>query len=83
METGMMEKDKTFDCPSCGSDVVPAPLEGERGTQEAACVSCGAKFTRTFALFEGEWVFGLWRGVDGRVACSYYKTEFGTTAHDC
>lgn len=74
----------TFECPSCGHDVIPAPLQGERGNQEAACSGCTAKFTRTFAKFEDEWVFGLWRSVEtGKVACSYYKTAFGTHAEDC
>lgn len=80
----MAEQDKTFDCPSCGHDVVPLPLEGERGNQQAKCSSCGAGFTRTFAWFENEWVFGLWRSIEtGKVACSYYKTAFGTYASDC
>ncbi len=80
-----MEKpDTTFECSACGHEVVPTPLEGERGNQEAKCSSCGAVYTRTFAWYEGEWVFGLWRNsATGKVACSYYKTAFGTYASDC
>lgn len=75
---------QTFACSDCGHDVQPKPLSGERGNQEADCTACGAKFTRTFARFEDEWVFGLWRSVEtGKVACSYYKTAFGTHSEDC
>ncbi|MGZ4032652.1 MAG: hypothetical protein ACXVP2_10895 [Tumebacillaceae bacterium] len=79
-----MEELETFPCSSCGHDVQPAPLEGERGNQEGICTGCSATFTRTFAKYEGEWVFGLWRSVEtGKVACSYYKTAFGTNSDDC
>ncbi|MBL0387684.1 hypothetical protein JJB07_13670 [Tumebacillus sp. ITR2] len=80
----MEEAYLAFDCPSCGHAVTPEPLEGERGNQDAACPSCSAKFTRTFALYQGEWVFGLWRSSEtGKVACTYYKTAFGTSSDDC
>lgn len=80
----MNEQDQTFDCPSCGQVIVPEELTGERGTQEATCSKCQAKFTRTFAWYQSEWVFGLWRSVEtGKVACSYYKTAFGTDTYDC
>ncbi|KEO84413.1 hypothetical protein [Tumebacillus flagellatus] len=80
----MEEALQTFDCPSCGHEVHPDPLEGERGNQSAACSSCGSKYTRTFAFFKDEWVFGLWRSSEtGKVACTYYKTAFGTTSDDC
>jgi len=78
------EKKRPFDCPSCGHAVTPDEPEGERGMQTAVCRSCEAGFQRTFALYEGEWVFGLWRSSEtGKVACTYYKTAFGTTTHDC
>ena len=80
----MDEPNTAFDCPSCGHEVHPDPLAGERGSQTAKCASCGAVYTRTFALFEGEWVFGLWRSAEtGKVACTYYKTAFGTSSDDC
>lgn len=80
----MEDMNLAFDCPSCGHAVLPEPLEEERGQQSAACSSCGAKFTRTYARFEGEWVFGLWRSVEtGKVACTYYKTAFGASDADC
>ncbi|MFD2168795.1 hypothetical protein [Tumebacillus lipolyticus] len=79
-----MEAMEMFECPSCGREVKPDELHEERGIQKASCTSCGAKFSRTYALYEGEWVFGLWRSQEtGRVACSYYKTAFGTDAFDC
>lgn len=79
----MEEKLQPFECPSCGHSVTPHDTEGERGHQFAACSSCGARFSRTFALFKGEWVFGLWRNeATGKVACTYYKTVAGTHA-DC
>ncbi|ASS75103.1 hypothetical protein CIG75_09015 [Tumebacillus algifaecis] len=79
-----MEAMETFECPSCGHVVKPDALVGEKGHQEATCMSCAAKYARTFARYEDEWVFGLWRSKEtGRVACSYYKTAFGTDAFDC
>jgi Zn ribbon nucleic-acid-binding protein len=75
---------EAFECPSCGHEVKPEALTGERGVQEAVCPSCGEAYTRTFAFYQEEWVFGLWRSKEtGRVACSYYKTAFGAGAHDC
>jgi uncharacterized Zn-finger protein len=83
-EAKMEEAKKSFACPSCEHVVVPDDLSGERGMQEAACSYCGARYTRTFALYQGEWVFGLWRNAEsGKVACTYYKTAFGTHANDC
>lgn len=80
----MDDKMQPFDCPSCGHEVNPDELEGERGTQTAKCAGCGARYARTFALYQGEWVFGLWRSEEtGKVACSYYKTAFGTHSDDC
>jgi hypothetical protein len=74
----------TFDCPSCGHVITPAPLEGLRGNQIAVCPTCQASFTRTFAFFADEWVFGMWRSSEtGKVACTYYKTAFGASDVDC
>ena len=73
-----------FECAACGQEARPKLPEGERGDQVAVCPSCGAEYTRTFALFEGEWVFGLWRNkATGKVACSMYKTAFGADDSDC
>jgi len=84
MAEGTQELTRAFDCPSCGHAITPAAPVGERGSQTAACPRCGAPFTRTFAWFDGEWVTGLWRNAEtGKVACSYYKTAFGTNADDC
>lgn len=79
-----MDTRETFECPSCGHEVTPDALTGERGHQDAVCLKCGAGYSRTYGRYEDEWVFGLWRNKEtGRVACSYYKTAFGTDANDC
>ncbi|MCX7569026.1 zinc ribbon domain-containing protein [Tumebacillus sp. DT12] len=73
-----------FECSACGHQVRPEMPTGEKGEQRAACSSCDAVYVRTFALFEGEWVFGLWRNkATGKVACSMYKTAFGADDADC
>lgn len=80
----MEQTQETFECSACGHEVIPEPLVGERGNQLAKCSSCNMTYTRTFAWYENEWVFGLWRNSEtGKVACSYYKTAFGTYATDC
>jgi hypothetical protein len=73
-----------FECAACGQKVRPVLPAGEKGEQRATCSSCGAIYTRTYAFFQGEWVFGLWRNAaTGKVACSYYKTAFGANSADC